>query len=459
MTRKGAALSPATLQLLAVTVGLLLVLPSVSNGFYADDYLQLAQLEGWSANPAGAWDLFSFVPRETSVTESLIHQGFLPYFTAPNLRITFFRPLSSALTWLDHQLFGRSSVPFHVHTLLWYAGLLAVALIVLRRLVTPTLATLAIALFAFSPGHAMAASWVAARNATVSCVFVFGAWLLHRRWRTEGWRPGAALAPVAVALGLAAGEMGLGALAYLWAWELVERRPRWKTALIPSVLVAALYLVLYRALGMGAEQSGAYLDPFGDPLGFARLLPQRLALLASHLWMAAPIDLVTFDQRALRPLLVLGAVASVIVAVWLPRALRRLEHDEARTVRVFLFGALGALLISAPALPGARVLLAANLGGAVVISVLLRDAWRTLVIRRARVMGFLGLFALGPAHVLLAPLALVGNVFLLRTLFRDSQQVATTAEIRAPVPSRVVILAFHDLLPLDLPVYRAFYSP
>ena len=39
-------------QLACLLLGVALVLPSLGAGFFADDYLQIAQLEGWSANPA-----------------------------------------------------------------------------------------------------------------------------------------------------------------------------------------------------------------------------------------------------------------------------------------------------------------------------------------------------------------------------------------------------------------------
>lgn len=438
-----------------LVLGVALVLPGLSAGFFADDYMQLAQLERWSLNPAGPLDLYAFVPRDPAALEGLRQQGVVPFFAAPGLRIAFLRPLSSALMWLDFTLFGRWPLPYHVHTLLWFAGLLLVTAALLRRTLPPALALLALLLFCLDDAHSMAAGWIAARNATVSCVLVFLSFAAHLRWRTEAWRPGAVLAPVALLLGLAAGEMGLGALAYLVAWELSERRPRWLRALVPALAVALAYLIAHRLTGSGARAGGGYLDPFDDPAGFLRAAPERLLLLVGNLFVGAPIDFLLFDDRLALPLLLIGAATLATVAIWLPRALRRLPADEARTVRVFALGAAGAVVVSAPALIGERVLLAASLGGAVVLAALLRDAWRCLRQRRWPALAAIGLLVFGAPNFLSAALLPVKVTFLGK-MSTDLRRLAGEAEIDAPVPARVVVVALSDLLALHLPVLRVF---
>ena len=575
-----------------------LVLPSLAVGFIGDDYMQIAQLERWSPVTASPLDLYVFVPRDAAAVERLRQEGILPYFSAPELKIAFLRPLTSALMWLDHTLFERRPPGYHVHTLLWFGGLLLVVAALLRRALPGGLAVLALLLFCLDDAHAMAAGWIAARNATISCALVFlGLWA-HLRWRTEGWRAGAVLAPLAVALGLAAGEMGLGALAYLFAWELVGRppdgalpgaktasdasdsqgatlsrasdtssatvpsvasdtqkatlpsrasgtagsRPRLLAgarrhdrlrALAPSMIVAAIYLVAHRLTGSGARAGGGYLDPFGDPAGTLRALPERVLLLVGNLVVGAPIDLLLFDDRLRLPVLALGGLVVVALAVWLPRALARMPAQEARAVRWFGLGAAGALLVSVPALIGERVLLAASLGGAVVLAALLRDAWRRLRPRAgataptdftavtehaspgregaahpadraalapvsrdaspgparaqdsadrdclgsvgpvapgsrdmarsvrdarlsARVLAAVGLVLLALPNLVVAPLLMAAKVQLLRRMSTDYQRLAGQAEIEAPVPARVVVVALPDLVSMHLPVLRVF---
>jgi hypothetical protein len=448
-------MSPRRAHLGLALLGLVLVLPSLRAGFFADDYLQIAQLEGWSANPVGPLDLYSFIPRDRAVLAALLDRG-APYFVAPNLELRFLRPLSSALMALDHALFGRQPVPYHVHTLLWYAALLLLVGALYRRAAPRSLWLLAFLIFCLDDGHALSISFIAARNAVVACVLVWLGLGAHLRWRIHGWRPGAFLAPPLGALGLAAGEMGLAALAYVVAWEICERRPGWRRALAPTALLVAAYFTAYRLIGGGARASAAYLDPLGDPLGFLRELPGRLALLVGNLIFRTPIDSAFLDDRLRAPLIAVGVAAAVVVALWLPRALRRLPPDEGARVRWLGVGAAGALVAAAPGALGDRLVFAAGLGGSVVVAALLRDAWQLFRSRRARVLGAVALVALGLPNVVLAAVALPGKTIFFARMFDGYRRWAREAEIAAPVPARVVVVALDDLFAVQLLPARAF---
>lgn len=440
--------------LVVVALGVALVLPSLWAGFFADDYLQIGQLEGWSANPVSPVDLYSFVPRDRARVAALVDLG-APYFLAPNLELRFLRPLSSALMALDHALWGRRAVPYHVHTLLWYAALLVVVGALFRRAAPRSLALLAFLIFCLDDGHALSVTFIAARNAVVACALVWLGLGAHLRWRIHGWRPGAWLAPPLGALGLAAGEMGLGALAYLVAWEICERRPGWRRALAPTALLVAGYFVVYRLVGAGARGSGAYLDPFGDPLGFLAELPARLLLLFGNLILRTPIDSAFFNDWLRAPFVAVGAAAVVVVALWLPRALRRLPPDEAARVRWLGLGAAGALVAGTPGTLGDRLLFAASLGGSVVVAALLRDAWQLLRARRARLLAAIALVSLGLPNLVIAAVALPGKTVFFAKMFDGYRRLAREAEIAAPVPARAVVVALDDLFPLQLLAVRA----
>jgi len=437
-----------------VALGVALVLPSLWAGFFADDYLQIGQLEGWSANPVSPVDLYSFVPRDRARVAALVDLG-APYFLAPNLELRFLRPVSSALMALDHALWGRRPFPYHVHTLLWYAGLLAVVGALFRRAAPRSLALLAFLIFCLDDGHALSVTFIAARNAVVACALVWLGLGAHLRWRIHGWRAGSWFAPLLGALGLAAGEIGLGALAYLVAWEICERRPGWRRALAPTALLVAGYFVVYRLVGAGARGSGAYLDPFGDPLGFFAELPARLLLLFGNLILRTPIDSAFFNDWLRTPLVAVGATAVVVVAFWLPRALRRLPPDEAAQVRWLGLGAAGALIAGTPGTLGDRLLFAAGLGGSVVVAALLRDAWQLLRARRARLLAAIALVSLGLPNIVIAAVALPGKTVFFARMFDGYRRLAREAEIAAPVPARAVVVALDDLFPLQLLAVRA----
>ncbi len=436
-------------------LGVLLVVPTLWAGFFADDYLQIARLEGWSVPPGGPLDLYTFIPPDPAGVAELRERG-APWFIASDLKLSFFRPLSSALMGLDHALWGRNAFPYHLHSLLWYAAMLAAAAALLARAAPGPLATVALLIFCLDDAHALSVGFLAARNAVVSCAAVWLGLIAHLRWRTNGWRPGAWLAPLLAVAGLAAGEMGLAALAYLVAWELCERRPGRLRALAPTLLVIAAYFVVYRLTQSGARGSGAYLDPFGEPLGYLRQLPGRLLLLTGSLLLGTPLDLALGDGRLWLPLKVVGAIAGLIVTVWLPGALRRMAPGEAAVVRWMGLGAAAALFVSIPGLPGERLLFAASLGGAVVVAALLRDAWTLFRAHRCRVWAAVGLAVLGLPNLVTPALALPAKAVLFGSAFEGYRRLAREAEVGASPPARVVVVAFDDLFPLYLLAIRAF---
>jgi hypothetical protein len=438
----------------ALGFGLLATLPAWAAGFMADDYAQLAAIERWSPMTRGL-NLYGFVPGEPGAVADLVRRSLLPWFTSPDLKLSLWRPLSSALLRLDYLLWGRQALPYHVVSFLWYGGLLLVTLSLYRRTLPGALAPLAAVLFCLDDSHAMAAGWIAARHGLIAVVPVLLGLLAHLRWREQGWRPGAWLAPIACAVGLAGGESALGAMAYLWAFEWTSgRRDRLK-ALAPTLALALGYLVLHHLGGHGARGSTGYLDPGGDPLGFLQALPGRLLLLAAGLLLSAPIDLALFAPRTTPWFLAAGVAALVGAGLWLRSALRRADAAEAQVVRAYTLGAAAALLTAVPGLPGDRLLLPASIGGASLLAFLLRDGWRVAIGARRRLLPGTGVVLIGLTAVLVSALGLLAKGALLAKLGTEGRRVAREAEVDGSRRTQVVVLHLDDLLALFLPFVRA----
>src|SRR3954452_164216 len=142
-----------------VLLGLLLALPSLAAPLAFDDLFHVAALEGGAPAPLRWWELFTFAPSDPARHELFVAGGVLPWWSAPGLKLVFWRALSSALVVLDHALWGRQALGWHLHSLLWWmASLLAVARLFRRRL-PPALALLALFLFTIDPAHWMAIAW------------------------------------------------------------------------------------------------------------------------------------------------------------------------------------------------------------------------------------------------------------------------------------------------------------
>src|SRR5882724_2555685 len=97
-----------------VGLGMLLGLSTLWIGFYGDDYTFLAFLETPGPKQPSTFDLYEFSHGRAD-TDLLMARGPFPWWTDPDLKLRFFRPISSALFLLDHAIFGHAPLGYHIH--------------------------------------------------------------------------------------------------------------------------------------------------------------------------------------------------------------------------------------------------------------------------------------------------------------------------------------------------------
>jgi hypothetical protein len=277
-----------------ILLATLLALPSVTTGLAADDHLHVILmrddpgLDGYRWQPL---DLFNFTG-DAAQLRQLMQKGVFPWTTAPELRLTFFRPLASVSHLIDHALWPDTPVLMHAQNLLWFGLLLLVLGILYRCLhVVPWVAGLALLLYAVDDAHGPTFGWIANRHALIAGVFGFAALIAHDRWRRHGETGGRVGGPLLFAGALLAGESALAICGYLVAHAvcLDQGSPRARLrALIPYGLVILVWILVYRLGGFGPRASGTYLNPASDPLGFVaqagRHLPVLLTGQIAGLW-------------------------------------------------------------------------------------------------------------------------------------------------------------------------------
>lgn len=449
---------------LSLGLGVLLRLPALGVGFVGDEELQLAALEGRASSGMTRFDLWRFHSGDPAEGLRLIHDGYLPWWTRPDLKMAFLRPLSSVIFAAEHALFGRSPFGYHLMNILWAGLLIFVVAHVFRRLLPGTLGALATLLFAIQGIHWEVAGMVCARHFLIAGVASFAGFLAYVRYREEGRKTSLALAFLGFAVGLAGGEEALQVLAYVLAYELVAAGDPWltraKALLLPS-LPAAVYLVCYKALGYGTfRMAPNYTDPFSEPLqwlshGFsaARL---SLALLFGVEGFAGESGSfkLTPDTRFynLRWLLVAFLIAVLAgLFAFLARASERLvSADEKRTLRFLLVGALLSFAPVIGAVPGPRLLVIPGVGIAAVVASLLRSASRSLprgagqpLSSRVPLLGLGGLLLV--IHGLLSPAQLALNLrSLSKNLARWTQKnkaLIEQAELDRDKDQDVIVIA------------------
>lgn len=422
-------------------IALVVALPGLRVGLVLDDWTQRAFVSGQPIERAW-WDLFNLVPGEAVEMRELVERGPFPWFTLPEVKLRFFRPLSSALIRFDTLVFKDAVWLAHAHSTLWYLGLVALVAALYRRLV-PGVAFAAALLFALDDSHTMPVLWLANRNSVLAVTFAWlGLWA-HLRWREDGWRAGAPLSVLAYVVALLAGETAIAAMAYVVAFELLGRTDSWRSralALLPATSVVAVFAVLYRVLGMGSANSATYYDPGAEPLQFLINAPIRLLADVGGQSSGLPADVWLFLPQ-LRPLLIgLGVVA---VVVW-PLAWRRWAPTEPvlrGRLRWLGLGGFFALIPPLATFPATRLMIAPSLGFIAVIGALLLGAWRDAGVRRVLGVGWLGLaFVLQP----------LTTWFGMPGTFRFIS-AQTAASVRAVAPKegeRIVIVTTSEFAPV-----------
>ncbi len=444
---------------LCVFIAGVLALPTLALGFAQDDLIHLLIFEGkW---PLGSpLDLFRFAGGDAEGMRRIVQEGPYPWWTLPELKIVFWRPLSSALALLDYRLFGREPLGYHLHSIAWYLGLVAVFGALLRRFLPGTIGALALLVFTIDDAHLLPVGWIANRNALVATAFaLLGVWM-HLEWREahRRWALPASLA--GFALGLLAGETALSVLAYLLAYELFGARgpvsERFR-ALVPAGVLAVVYLGVYKALGYGAYGSNMYLDPLGETGRYLSAALGRVPALIGGL-LGAPVDLWGLMLES-RPALVAVGLVGLALAVFLLRsAWPELAEEERRHSRWLLAGALLSLLPVASTMPMGRLLLVPGLGASVLLAVVFRHVWRSRkqgwrprVVALMGVGGVLALF-----NLLLAPLSWPAMSMMIRQLGASTEQLSRSVALELDATrlstQRVVVLDARD-------VFVALYTP
>jgi len=391
--------------LVIVCFVMLLAVPALFVGELADDHVQALVLQGSHALPGYTqpwWQLFRFA--DPRINKQLMAEGSLPWWTDPQLKISFFRPLSALTHELDHVLWPHSTVLMHAQSLVFLALLLLAASMFYREVfIVRSAAGLALLLYAFDNTRILPIAWLANRNTLIACALSALALALHFRHATS--RSARWASPLLFGLGLLASEGAMATLGYLAAAALfldgAPLRQRW-LRLLPYAAVAIAYLCLSRALGYGVAYSGEYLDPLNDLLHYAIAFPGRVFALMGAEVAAAGAELWSAYDIMLPGLSLLIGAYVLAVCVFFGWVLWPLVR-RSPSARFFLVGALLALPPSAATSPHGRTLTWVSIGvmGLLAEYITQLDTRKTL----QRVMTVV----IVTVHLVLSPLTIPGG--------------------------------------------------
>ena len=175
-----------------VALSLLLTSTSLSMGLTGDDHLHtlmLRQHSGVQGLSHHTLDLFAFATNDSTQTHGMVQEGLFPWWSDPQVVISFFRPLSSATHWLDHQLWPNRPALMHLHSMLWLGLLLFAASRVYGRFFAASwVSGFALLLYAVDDARAAPVGWIANRNAMIAAIPSLFALVLHDRARRDRHR-------------------------------------------------------------------------------------------------------------------------------------------------------------------------------------------------------------------------------------------------------------------------------
>lgn len=361
----------------AAALAVVLTLPSVWTGLQQDDLVHRYYLHGFADTTGqgrAELGIFTFLKGDSVSAHTLMDIGVAPWWTLPSLRLAFWRPLAALDHWVDYLLWPEHPVWMHAHSLLWFAVMIIAGVYLYRRYLGRTLAAgMAGLLFALDDVHGLAAGWIANRNTLITLLAGALVLIVHDKWRRDGWKPGWALGPFFLAVGLCAGESALAICAYLFAYTLildhgtVRRRIR---ALLPYAALTLVWLVLRARGGYGTWGSGYYIDPLSEPLRFGAALAMRFPILLADQLFLPPSSIVLFlGESPFSPLLIWALVIGVLFGFLLWPLIR---ND--RVSRFWVTGMLLSLPIVCTTLPHSRLLMFSGLGACGVLGTWIQQA-------------------------------------------------------------------------------------
>jgi len=436
---------PLILLALAAVLGA----PSLMLGLHGDDFMIREVVRGTFA--VGGLhrcplDAFSFLDGVPDHNRELMDRGWLPWWSDPTSHLAFFRPLASLTHWVDHHAWPGSPALMHVQSVGWFVALVWAVAALYRRLIGRTapawVAVLAALLFTLDDAHAWPVAWLANRNVLLAGLFGVLALVAHDRWRRDGWRPGALLAPLAFAAGLLAKEATACVGAYLLAYALFLDRGRWARralSLLPCVLVGAGWFVAYRLLGYGLRGSAVYLDPYHSPAAFLLRVARDAPILLLGQWGLPSSDTASFWSAPALGVHVAWAVVYLCLVGVLMAPLVRTNP----LARFWTLGMALSVLPGCAAFTHDRLLVFAGIGGSGLLAMWLGGmgqsaAWLPAAAWWRRLAAVFRVVFVG-VHLVLAPLGLVASMLVMAAVGPEMARMVESLPAEAAFAQQTAI--------------------
>jgi hypothetical protein len=365
LSRLKTLLQTRRLPLIAAVLSVVLSLPAIDVGWIIDDYYHRAVLlerPKFRAIVGSPSEMFRFFRGDPERTRKAMDLGLFPWWTDPYVKAEFLQALTVLTHRFDYALWPDSPRLMHAHNLFWLGTAVAAVAAFYRRMLGATwVAGAAALLFALDDARGATAGFIANRNVLIAATFGVSALILHDRWRRDGSRLSALLAPVLLSGALFAKEEGIGTCAYLASYGLfADRAGRWRglLALLPYAVVVVTWRALRASWGYGVGHLGLYIDPLSEPDRFALAAVERAPILLLGQWTPFFADYVIVFRGPAFPILLGVAIAFLGLLLFTMAPLLRRD----RLARFWAAGMLFATVPVCATLPMDRLLTFVGIG-------------------------------------------------------------------------------------------------
>ena len=145
-----------TLVVVAVVLATVSALPMLAAPWDEDEVFLVGAVQGTSPWMNSRFDAYRFSSGDEKEVAQLVASGAMPWYTAPDFKYALYRPLTSALLWIDSLAFGDRRLGYQLDAMFWHALLVIAAATVLARAAPGRAGQGALLLFATSVTHTTA---------------------------------------------------------------------------------------------------------------------------------------------------------------------------------------------------------------------------------------------------------------------------------------------------------------
>ncbi len=298
-----------------------------------------------------------------------------PWWTNPELKINFFRPLSGLALYAQYHVFGKHPFFFHVVATILFLTFVYLWANILREFLPDKTAILALLIMVFSSKPIVATLWVANQNALIAAIFFTIGFQIHIMSRKSG-NTGLLIGSVILYfIALLAGEITTSMLVFPLFYELYLQPDRSLYSKIKFfaalAAISIAYLAIYRYGQFGTFGSGLYVNPVREFPRWVNQFPIRFFPLLAANFFEVYIDPWALNTSTKAVFTLAGIISAVVVTVMYFKLTAIITGKKRKILMFFFVTSIVAMIPTTSGFPMTRLVFPAFLSTAVIVAIIM----------------------------------------------------------------------------------------